>query len=662
MKSALSFHGAGECISLIAAVGALAAAGADGGPIVRNGGFDDVRDGKTVGWNAVGAKYVYRDGAGRSGTRALCYENDDPRFYSFPGQRIELKAGRSYEYEVWVKTDDLRGDESGATICIEWNGKNGKWLGGAYASGVKGTKDWTLVRGRTPAIPANAATFRVSPYVRKGMRGKAWFDDVSVKEFHPAPLSGLFSTAYRNVGVLEDGDVTFKAVVNPNEVEWHGGATVWFRYRDAAGAVRRRKGMNAAGDELTLPLAELKSGEQEVLAELETSGGKIVGAQKIRFTRVDSRPAEWKTWFDRHGRAIVDGRPFFPLGMYWHSIVSNRIDVYAQGPFNCLMPYGSPNRRELLDYCHEKNLKVIYSVKDVYSGTRWAPKGVDSEADELAYISDRVARFKDHPALLAWYLNDEMPLTMLDRLTARRDLMERLDPGRPGWVVLYQFSQIAEYMPTFDVVGTDPYPIPAHPASMATTWTRATARGTLGCKPFWQVPQAFSWGCYRKDPAERSKTRPPTEAELRSMCWQCIANGANGLVLYSFFDLSKPTAGAPFEQRWDECCRVGREIRDCFPILLSEPCETPVSAKHRAVGSDEAADAEDMVSCRAWRKDGRMYVLVVNGYGEALDVELDGIGKTAAASPVFGPKPKVEAGRVALSLAALEPALVEIAR
>lgn len=661
MKSILSCHGAGGCISLLAAVGAFAAAGADGGPIVRNGGFDDARDGKTVGWNAVGEKYVYRDGAGRSGTRALCYENDDPRFYSFPGQRIELKAGRSYEYEVWVKTENLQGDESGATVCIEWNGENGKWLGGAYVEGVKGTKDWTLVRGRTPPIPANAATFRVSPYVRKGMRGKAWFDDLAVKEFHPAPLSGLFSTAYRNVGVLEDGSVTFKAVVNPAEVEYHGGATVWFRYRDAAGAVCRRKGTNAAGDELTLPLAGLKGGEQEVAAELETAGGKVVGAKKVKFTRVDSRPAEWKTWFDRHGRTIVDGKPFFPLGMYWHSIVSNRIDVYAQGPFNCLMPYGSPDRRELLDYCHEKGLKVIYSVKDVYSGTRWAPKGIDTEADELAFISDRVARFKDHPAMLAWYLNDEMPLTMLDRLTARRDLMERLDPGRPGWVVLYQYGQIAEYMPTFDVIGTDPYPIPERPACVATTWTRATACGALGCKPLWQVPQAFNWGCYRKDPAERAKMRAPTEAELRSMCWQCIANGANGLVLYSFFDLSKPTAGVPFEQRWGECCRVGREIRDCFPILLSEPCETPVTAKHRAVRS-ESDDSDDMVSCRAWRKDGRTYVLVVNGYGEALDVELDGIGRAAAASPVFGPKPKVEAGRVALSLAALEPALVEIAR
>ena len=77
------------------------------GPIVTNGGFEDVKDGKTVGWNAVGRKYVYADGAGRSGTRALAFENDDPRFYNFPGQRIELKAGKTYKYEVWVRTENL---------------------------------------------------------------------------------------------------------------------------------------------------------------------------------------------------------------------------------------------------------------------------------------------------------------------------------------------------------------------------------------------------------------------------------------------------------------------------------------------------------------------------------------------------------------------------
>ncbi len=88
---------------------------------------------------------------------------------------MPLKAGHAYEYQVWVKTENLTGNESGATVCIEWNDANGKWLGGAYVGGVKGTKDWTCVKGVTDKVPKEAASARVSPYVRKGMKGKAWF-------------------------------------------------------------------------------------------------------------------------------------------------------------------------------------------------------------------------------------------------------------------------------------------------------------------------------------------------------------------------------------------------------------------------------------------------------------------------------------------------------
>ena len=294
-------------------------------------------------------------------------------------------------------------------------------------------------------------------------------------------------------------------------------------------------------------------------------------------------------------------------------------------------------------------------MKDVFSGTRWAPKGIETEADEVRYISDRVARFKNHPAVLAWYLNDELPLSMLDRLTARRDLLEKLDPGHPGWVVLYQYTQIRDYLPTFDVIGTDPYPIPTKPAATATHCTHLTRYGTLGCKPLWQVPQAFNWAAYKKTPEEKAKHRAPTEAELRSMCWQCIANGSNGLVLYSFFDLEKEPNGETFASRWAECRRVGAEIRAQIPVLLSVE-----GAGRGLVGPF----ADETVSVRAWLKDGDTYVLVVNGGDTARSVRVP-LGADAArgsAAAVFGPAPRQDGDAVSLDLAPLEPAFVRLRR
>ncbi|MGN0852811.1 MAG: hypothetical protein ACI4Q3_05495 [Kiritimatiellia bacterium] len=626
--------------------------------LVVNGGFDDVKDGRTVGWNEVRPRYVYCDGEGRSGTRALCYANDDPAFYSFPGQVVDLKPGRVYAFEVWVKTENLTGDESGASICIEWSDAKGKWLGGAYAEGVKGTKDWTRVEGLTEAIPAAARRCRVHPYVRKGMTGRAWFDDVSVRECVPRPLEGLYSTAYRNLAA--DGEVTFRAAVNLSPDSREKGVRARFRYADAGGVCRMVAAASAEAPELTLDVAALKMGEQSVAVDLVAAGGEVIATAKRTFTRVARLPAR-AAWIDAHGRTILHGQPFFPLGMYWSGIVSNKVDLYAQGPFNCLMPYNSPQDRDLMDYCHAKGLKVIYSVKDIYSGTRWAPKGIRTEADETRHIAARVARFKDHPALLAWYLNDELPLTMRDRLVARRDLMEKLDPGHPGWAVLYQYSQIRGYLPTFDVVGTDPYPIPGKPALVASVWTRRTKEGTLGCKPLWQVPQAFNWAAYKKTPEARAKSRAPTEAELRSMCWQCIANGANGLVLYSFFDLEKRPNGESFERRWAECCRVGAEIRAQFPVLLSVEGagRRPIRSVETSRPAAEPGD-EEPVSARAWVKDGQVYALVVNGGGEPQTVTVRLDGEVASARPVFGPEPERNGAALKFALAPLEPALVRV--
>ena len=634
-------------LALAVAVAACACAAGPGVQLVRNGGFEDVKDGKTVGWNAVGRKYVYADGAGRSGTRALAFENDDPRFYNFPGQRIELKAGKTYKYEVWVRTENLKGDESGASICIEWSGPDGKWLGGSYTSGVKGTKDWTRVEGVTQPIPPNARNFRVSPYVRKGMTGKVWFDDISVTPYVRAPVMGLYSSAYRNLAA--SGPVTFKAALCLDAEEHPISETRGvLRYTGADGA-RHEAAMAISKDEgvVTLDVAQFALGAQDVSFVL-VKNGKELGAATCKFTRVEKMP-ERAVWFDAFGRTIVNGEPFFPLGMYWGGITTNKFEIYAKGPFNCLMPYASPTSKDLMDLCHAHGVKVIYSVKDVFSGTHWAPKGVNTEADEVAYITARVSKFKDHPALLAWYLNDELPLSMLPRLSARRDLMEKLDPGHPGWVVLYQYSQIADYMPSFDVIGTDPYPIP-RPAAMASMWTRATRKGTMGLKPLWQVPQAFDWAAYKKTPEEKKKNRAPTEAELRSMCWQCIACGANGLVMYSWFDLWKEPNGVPFAQRWAEVCRVGQEIKEQIPVLLATGPAPSVSG------------APEELAVRTWGKDGAAYVLVVNTTGEPRTASLTLSEPFAAAQRVFGPEPKLVGASLGLALAPLEPALVRLNR
>ena len=82
------------------------------------------------------------------------------------------------------------------------------------------------------------------------------------------------------------------------------------------------------------------------------------GEAAVRFVRL-AKPVPRKVAFDRRGRTIVDGKPFFPLGMFSAKVDKEMLDIYAEGPFNCLMPYVRPGKAEF-DLCHEKGLRVIF--------------------------------------------------------------------------------------------------------------------------------------------------------------------------------------------------------------------------------------------------------------------------------------------------------------
>ena len=231
----------------------------------------------------------------------------------------------------------------------------------------------------------------------------------------------------------------------------------------------------------------------------------------------------------------------------------------------------------------------------------YAPKGVTNEASETAYVTRRIGEFKNHPALLAWYTNDELGLDWIKRLTAHRDLFERLDGDHPTWVAHYMVEDIRSHLPSFDVIGSDPYPICQTgdpPISQVMEHTRITRKGVFGARAMWQIPQAFDWGAYRVK--DKDKTRPPTFDEMRNMAWQFIAEGANGLISYSYSDWEKMKWRTPPEEMWSRVCRIGEEVKEKFPVFLS----------------DEVAPSVTLItkdaSVRAWRKDGEVWLLAVN--------------------------------------------------
>ena len=638
-----------RCVWLAGIAAALICRGEEKN-LARNPGFEETGpSGATAAWSEHNPVYRFADGVGREGSRGLVFENSDPAFYAVPSQSLELQRGCCYAFEVWVRTEGLSGEESGATVCMEWYDGN-RYLGGAYAEGVRGTsKNWQRMHGVTPVIPTNATRVSISPYVRRGMTGKAWFDDLKVTRHVPPLVRAVSVSNYRHVAA--DGPVTFRAVltlgesgVEPAEV------TGLFSVETGDGQTVKRlepTTLDVRHAACTLDARSLPVGAYRVRFALKACDGTPRGDAQTYFSRVETLPKR-RAFIDAHRRLIVDGQPFFPLGMYWSGIKEKELDLYAKGPFNCLMPYGSPTTNQM-DVCQARGLKVIYSIKDYFSGTRWAPAHMKTEADETAEIQRRVALHGKHPALLAWYINDELPLTMADRLAARQRLMEKLDPDHPTWVVLYQHDQVDAYLPTFDVIGTDPYPLPDKPVGTALQWTRNTRDHTFRTRAVWQVPQVFDWGAYRKG-AAREKTRAPTLAEMRAMAWQCVAAGANGLVFYSFFDLFAMSDRDPFERRWSDVCAMGEEIKRYLPIMLSVETLPQLACKGPAA-----------VETRAWRVGSHLYLLAVNGDTATADAVITITGGFSGLQAEFGQTPQaLDGGRLEFRLDPLDPVMVRV--
>ena len=551
----------------------MAIAGGDetlGPNLVRNAGFEEIQDGAPVGWYLPPPAYTLDDTLARTDRRSLRFEGRDPDLYLLCSQPLDLQPGAVYELGAWVRTQGIQGHDSGATVCLEWQDAGGDYLGGFYPSGLKGdTPEWTEVGGATGQVPAGAAQAHVLCYVRKGMTGTAWWDDVSVRRLHRTPIRAFLTKPPYRGWILagEPGEIEVRVDFlwqeldgRPGQFDLEGLLTAVGASEPAARALVQGPSEGTATLRMSLPEGAAGAYGLEVRLSDHLTGQVVARQEGTVERRAGALP---RCYVDAHNRLIVDGSPFFPLGMYWGQVQEEQLRIYADSPFNCLMPYSLPGR-EQLDLAHGLGLKVIYSIKDFYHGTQWHPGFITSEAEEEPAVRRYVRQFRDHPAVLAWYINDELPLSLLPRLDAHRRWVEEEDPDHPAWVVLFQVDDVASYMDSFDVIGTDPYPIPDKPVSMAGDWTRRTRAAVADARAIWMVPQVFNPAVYSQDP----QARPPTFEEMRCMAWQCIAEGADGLVFYSWFDLWRDRAH-PFDQQWAKVKRVAEEVGRMAPVLLS---------------------------------------------------------------------------------------------
>jgi|GEM_PF-2360980 len=416
------------------------------------------------------------------------------------------------------------------------------------------------------------------------------------------PLSEVRSDAYRDAAA--GGLVTVRGRIFASDATQRAQMQPRLQVRDGGGAVvldLLESGTSLTEAMWSFDATPLAPGAYTLRVTVLSANGVAVSVERP-FQRL-AQPIARTVSFDPQGRTLVNGQRFFPLGTYWSSISNADLATYQDSPFNCIMPYGSMDgtvsaQTANLDACQAAGIKVIYSVKDTFAGEYYATNAAAGEAALLA----AVAAHKDHPALLAWYLADEEPITNLDEMRLHYQLVRNADTNHPCWEVFYQ-TDLVERSGSYDVLGTDPYPVVDHsdsaiyqsqrinyPLKMARLTADASRPG-----PTWMVPQAHNLACYGLTGV------PPTRDEMRSMAWQCIAGGANGLVFYSFFDLQRDPA-ATFAARWTDLKAVGQEIKNLEAMLLADP----------APAGRVSAPSNDDVGWRAYLLNGDVCLVAVN--------------------------------------------------
>ena len=367
--------------------------------------------------------------AGRNGTSALRYERSNPRDYQLAGRSLKLEPGKVYRFGAWVKTERVtKGRGGGATISMDFfrsDGKGGRiWIPGCYSHGLTGTNDWTWCSNAV-RVPENAESAVFSLHLRRGATGVAWYDDASVIRLDGGALWSLHPIA--------PGSVLPEKTL-PVSLAYDGGALPAGKYVlqmqiPEAGFTRSL----SAAERMTFPLPELPDGPCEIKFQLLDTVQK-----RILFTRafpMSVRPARTaKVKLDEHGRLLVSGRLFMPIGIFASALIPKELDILRDAGINCILPYGSmelradpnapPSGKQILramDFAAERGIMVIFSLKSIHPSTRWfGAKG------RKAVTESAVRLLKDHPALLAWYTADEKGVGEIPAMTEMRRICNRL--------------------------------------------------------------------------------------------------------------------------------------------------------------------------------------------------------------------------------------------
>jgi hypothetical protein len=278
-----------------------------------------------------------------------------------------------------------------------------------------------------------------------------------------------------------------------------------------------------------------------------------------------------KVSLKQDGTILVNGKSFFPLGIYHNSQNSpdwsttgkrrlNDLQEIAKAGFNTIHPEVGGNYQSDVLFLKEALKLGVYVLPNF------------SYDNRVAIINN----YKNNPAILGWDIADDVDhpnnkFTPAKIIKWHRETKE-IDNNRLTYTSGAFLKKIEPFMRTSDIVGFQSYPIDNDPAdkkplrnSYYIYYSLLTAKVDDNGRPVKPILekrtvianlQVFPW-----------KNKPPTAHEVRNMTYSALISGVKGILYFTYFDgkWDLPVN----KDLWNGVKSLVPEINTLTPVLLN---------------------------------------------------------------------------------------------
>ena len=304
--------------------------------------------------------------------------------------------------------------------------------------------------------------------------------------------------------------------------------------------------------------------------------------------------------FDKYGRMFINNELFFPFGIFASTIQEHDLIELNKTHLNFIMPYQSQNiTKEVMDMIYTKlkgRLRVMYSLYKLYDVKPYTQL---CEEENYKNVVAKINEFKNHPALFAWYINDEIPEKFNKYLRNITLAIHELDPNHPSATVICYVNEIKTFINTTDLLSLDKYPLNQSPIRTVFEQESQAFNDLLYSRPSWPVIQIYDQKQHKKE----LESYPPSLQEMINMSWQAFISGAKGIMYYSYSYLvyADYNKYSPFEERWRDVIELTDGIWKYKDIILSI----------ENINKVEYIENPN-VKFKQWKYNGINYIVIVN--------------------------------------------------